>query len=184
MSSIKLSTFMALYNAKKSEDGKIELIKQFIKNEYVPYEKKVSMANRIADIAYWQTETNADGSEIRYIHVDSTAKYMMTCMAMIDLFTNIERQKADGKMLEDFNLLNGSGAFDLILQNINQRELKEFNMILQLVCDDLITNEYENHAYISKQVNRFGKLIGASIAPILENLDMEQLINMIKDNIG
>ena len=183
MTSIKLSTFMTLFNAKKTEDEKVDLIQKYIKNEYVPYEEKVNTANAIADIAYWQTETQADGTETRFLHVDSTVKYMLTCMATIDLFTNIERQKQNGKMLEDFNLLNSSGVFDLVIRNINQRELKEFNMILQLVCDDLITNEYENHAFISKQVNRFGRLIGASVAPVLESLDMEQIVNMIKENI-
>ena len=183
MASIKLSTFMTLFNSKKTEDEKVDLIQKYIKSEYVPYEEKVNTANAIADIAYWQTETQVDGTETKSLHVDSTAKYMLTCMATVDLFTNIERQKKDGKMLEDFKLLNSSGILDLIVQKIDQRELKEFNMILQFVCDDLITNEYENHAFISKQVNRFGRLIGASIAPVLESLDMEQIVNMIKENI-
>ena len=30
------------------------------------------------------------------------------------------------------------GVLDLILQSINARELKEFNMLVQLTCDDSI----------------------------------------------
>lgn len=180
---ITLKTFMALYNSKKSDEDKEQLIREHIIGDYIPYEKKADIANAIVDISYWKKEKDFSGLETKILYVDSVAKYMLTCMAMLDLFTDIERKKNNGNMLEDFNLLNSNGIFDILAQNIDERELKEFNMILQMICDDVITNEYENHAFITKQIDRFGRLIGASIAPILENIDINQIMEMIKDNV-
>lgn len=174
--STKLTAFMTAYKFRKTDEEKLEMIRKHIKNEYIPYEKKANIANAIADNSYWITEKLDDGTETKKLHVNSVAKYMLTCIAIFDLYTDIERQKNDGKMLEDFNMLNESGVFDLLIQNIDQRELKEFNMIVSMTCDDVIANEFENHAYFSKQIDRFGKLIGTALAPAIAQLDMDQIL--------
>lgn len=176
--SIKLSFFMTKYKMKKTEEEKIEFIKEHIKNEYVPFEKKADIAKAIVDNSYWRDE-EFNGEKKKILHVDSIANYMLKCIAIIDFYTDIERQKGDGKMLDDFNTLNESGIFDLVIQNIDQRELKEFNMILQMVQDDVIANECENHAFISQQVERFGKLIGAALSPVISQLDIGQIEKVI-----
>jgi len=172
---IKLTAFMTSYKFKKTDEEKLDMLKKHIKNEYVPYEKKADIAKAIADNSYWESETLPDGTEVKNLHVNSVAKYMLTCIAIFDLYTDIERQKGDGKMLDDFNTLNSSGIFDLLIQNVDQRELKEFNMILSMTCDDVIANEFENHAYISKQIDRFGKLVGTTLAPVISQLDIEEI---------
>ena len=67
----------------------------------------------------------------------------------------------------------------MIIQSINPRELKEFNMVLQMTQDDVIANEFENHAFISQQVERFGQLIGTALSPVIEQLDFEQIEKVI-----
>lgn len=175
---IKLSFFMTKYKNKKTDEEKIEFVKEHVKNEYIPLEQKANVAKAIVDSSYWKEEKFGDEVTKKF-YVDSVANYMLKCMAMIDLYTDIERQKADGKMLDDFNTLNGSGILDLIIQNIDQRELKEFNMVIQMVQDDTISNEYENHAFISNQVERFGKLIGISLAPVIAQMDAEKIKQII-----
>ena len=179
---MKITAFMTAYKFRKSEEEKENMVREHIKNEYVPYEKKADVAKAITDTCYWKTVKDDDGNEHRELYVDSVAKYMLTCMAVLDLYTDIERQKGDGKMLSDFNTLNEAGIFDTILQNVNQRELREFNMVLQETCNDVLTNEYENHAYISKQVNRFGKLIGEILSPIISQLDLNQINDIVQRN--
>lgn len=172
---------MNAYKFRKTDEEKEKFIKQHLVDTYIPYEQKADVAKAIAEASYWRTEKDLDGKENKVLHIDSIAKYMLTCMSIVDLFTDIERQTNDGKMLEDFNTLNGSGIMDFIIQNVNQRELKEFNMILQLTCEDIISNEFENHAFISKQVDRFGKLIGFVIAPALEKIDVDKIKEVIKN---
>ena len=51
-----------------------------------------------------------------------------------------------------------------------ERELKEFRMILDMVENDVLQNEYEIRAFISNQVERFGKLTGVVLKPAIEQL--------------
>lgn len=177
---IKLSFFMTKFNMKKTDEEKLELVKQHIKNEYVPLEKKADVAKAIVDSSYYKEEIIGDEKR-KKLYIDSIGNYMLKCMSIIDLYTDIERQTGDGKMLKDFNTLNEAGIIDLIIQNISQRELKEFNMVLQMAQDDAVANEFENHAFISNQIERFGKLIGTSLAPILSQLDEEKISKIIDE---
>ena len=173
--SMKITSFMTQYKFKKTEEEKENMVKSHIKNEYVPFEKKADVAKAIVDASFYHEEIGADGNVHKTFHIDSVAKHMLMCMAVIDLYTDIARSKGNGKMLEDFNVLNGSGILDLIIQNINPRELKEFNMVLQMVCDDAMSNEYETHAFVSKQIERLAELIGNVIVPIVKNLNIDQI---------
>lgn len=177
---MKLTAFMTVYKSKRNIDEKAALLREHITDEYVPYERKLEAAQRIVNSCYYKKE-DINGIERRVLHVDSVAKYMLTCMTLIELFTDIERSKVKDKMLDDFNMLNSSNFFDLLVKNIDQRELKEFNMVLQLVCDDVMTNEYENHAFISNQIERFGKLINVALAPVLERLDFGAIQDILKE---
>ena len=50
-----------------------------------------------------------------------------------------------------------------------------------MTYDDLITNEYEPHAFISSQVNRFGSLIGTILGPVLENIDIDKITEAVSE---
>lgn len=170
---------MTKYKIKKTDDEKLQMVQEHIINQYVPFEKKADIAKAIVNSSYWREEEDGNGGKRKVLHIDSVANYMLKCMAIIDLYTDIERQKGDGKMLDDFNILNSSGILDMLIQNINQRELKEFNMVLQMTQDDVIANEFENHAFISQQIERFGKLIGTALSPVISQLDIGQIEKVI-----
>lgn len=178
---IKISAFIMAYKHKKTDDEKKDYLMQHIKREYIPYEYKADIARAIVDASYYKNQKSVDGKEQRVFYIDSVAKHMLTCMAIVKLFTTIECSSKDGKMLEEFNSLNSLGIFDLIIQCVNQRELKEFNMVLQLTCDDIMANEYENHAYISKQIDRFAWIISGIIEPTLKDLDIENIRKVINN---
>ena len=175
--SIKLNTFITMYKIRKTDEEKLEFIKEHIKSDYIPFEKKADVAKAIIQASYYVNEKDINDNDIKKFHVDSVAKYMLTCMSIIDLYTDIERNKNEGKMLEDFNVLNEYGIFDVLIQNIQPRELKEFNMIIQMTADDLLTNEYEMHSFIRNQVERFGTLISTAVKPFIDQFDE----NTIKD---
>ena len=179
----KLSAFMTAYKFRKTDEDKLEYLLQHIKHEYIPYEHKADMAKAIVESSFYIVEKTPDGKERRVFHINSIAKYMLTCMTIVKLFTTIECSSNEGKMLDDFNTLNQSGIIDMIIQNIDQRELKEFNMILQMTCDDVMTNEYELHAFINNQIARFEQLINVAIAPIMNELDIEKIKDMINQGI-
>ena len=178
--SININDFINLYKSKEADKELEDLVEQHIVCDYVPYEQKADVAKAIVDTCFWRNVKDASGEEHKELYIDSVSKYMLTCMAIVDLYTDIIRQKGDGKMLEDFNMLNKYGVIDSIVRCIDERELNEFNMIVQMTCDDTIANEYENHAFISKQVNRFGELIRATLLPIVSQLDTDKIEELIK----
>ena len=178
---IKIGAFLNALKFRKTDEEKKEFVKSHIVNSYIPYEKKVAAAQRIVDVSYWITEPSVDDKERKVLHINSTAKYMLTCMTVIDLFTDIERQHGENKMLDDFNNLNSLGIFDILISNINEREFKEFEMVLRMICDDTITNEFENHAFITKQLNRFGDILSVTLSPIMAQLDVDKIKEMINE---
>ena len=181
---MNINTFLTLLKTKSgAKEKKEEFIREHIKNTYIPLETKMGVAEAIVKSAYVQhIKDEATGKDREFIHVNSVAKHMSTCMAIVDLYTDLERQKTDGKMLEDFNKLNENGVFDLIIEYINKDELKEFYMVIKMVSDDFFTNEYENHAFISKQMDRVVDILSAILPSLLEKLDKDR-INEIVGNI-
>lgn len=173
---MNINIFLNVYKTKKTDEERLEFFRSVIKNEYVPYEEKANVAKSIVDTCVLDKDK-------RNVRVDSVAKYMLTCMAMVDLYTTIERNKGDGKMLDDFNALNKIGFLDAVVRLIDQRELKEFNMVLKMVYDDFIMNKYNIHSFVNEQVERFGQLIGESLGPILSQLDMEKIESVVKEMI-
>lgn len=180
---MKLQSFLNSLKVKKTPEEVASFVKEHMKNEYIPYEKKADVAKAIIDASCWIKDKDENGNTKKVFHIDSVAKYMLTCMSMVELYTDIERSKVKGNMLDDFNALNRSGVLDLVVQNIDDRELKEFNMVLQLTYDDLMTNEYELHSFIGKQTERFGELLGAILLPVLSQLDLDKVAD-IAERIG
>lgn len=177
---MKIDTFLKLYETKKTDDEKAEAIKQIMKNNRVSYSDKVDRVGIIAKNSYHVKQKDVDGTEREVFEQNSAAKYMLYSLTLVDLYTTLE---IDFKQsLELFEKINGE-ILDMIIMSIDERERKEFQMLLEFACDDLLVNEYEPHAFIREQVERFASLFGTIIAPVIENIDVSKIENVIK-NIG
>jgi len=174
---MKIDTFLKLYNTKKTEEDKTAAITQIMKNEHVSYADKVDRVGIIAKNSYHVKEIGADGVEREVFRQNSAAKYMLYSLTLVDLYTTLE---IDFKQsLELFEKINGE-ILDMIIMSIDERERKEFQMLLDFACDDLLVNEYEPHAFIRKQVERFGSIFGTIIAPVIENIDVSRIEEVLK----
>ncbi len=159
--------FVKKYNNEKSEEAKIDFVKSVINTKYIPYETKVTICKKIIESSYY-IKTEINGIEVRKLQVNSPAQYMNYCLWLVKQYTNIEIDFK--RSLEEFNELNKIGLFDVIATFIPEREYKELRMILEMTENDILRNEYETHAFISKQVERFGELIGVTMKPAIEQL--------------
>ena len=168
---ISVKEFMNSYNALTNEDLKNNFVKSTVINKYVPYEKKIAICEKIVESTYYTKTKNTDGVERRRMHIDSPLNYMLYCLNIINNYTSIEIDFSNA--LEEFNLINGSECLDLIFSYISERELKEFRIILEMVEDDVIKNEYEIHAFIKNQVERFSdvfSILAKTTEPILTEI--------------
>ena len=92
---------------------------------------------------------------------------------IIEYYTNLERENTN--FIDEYDLLVSSGVFRKIMAMIPEYELGEFNMIIDMVRDDAIKNEYELHAFISNQIENFGNIL---------NVVFENASNKVADEIG
>lgn len=174
---MKIDTFIALYKTKKTDEDKLNAVKQIMKNKRVSYADKVDRAGIIAKNSYHQKQKDINGEEREVFFQNSAAKYMLYSLTLVDLYTDLE---IDFKQsLESFEKINGE-ILDAIIMSIDERERKEFQMLLEFACDDLMVNEYELHAFVREQVDRFGSLIGTVLVPILENIDINKIEEVMK----
>ena len=177
---MKIEAFYNVMKTHKDENDRVDLMKKHIIDRYITLEEKQALAKNIVQSSFYTR--GEDG--IDRFRVNSVAKYMLSCMTLLDTYTDIERGRRENKILEDFNKLNEIGFFDVLVREMSQRELKEFNMVLDMETNDLMTNEYEPGGFVRGQVERFGRLIGASLAPVLESLDLDKLEEIAKEYIG
>ena len=173
---MRIDTFVTLYKNRKTTDEKADAIAKIMKNEHISYADKVDRVGIIAKDSYHTKKKDANGVEREVFEQNSAAKYMLYSLTLVDLYTDLEIDYK--KCLEQFEKLNGE-ILDGIMSAIDNRELKEFQMLLEFACDDLLVNEYELHSFIRSQVDRFGELIGNIIVPALENLDVEKIAEII-----
>ena len=166
--------FCKKYNEAKSDELKEIMINGVMNIHYVPFEEKVVACENIINTSYYIT-TEKNGKKIKQLHSNSPARYMMYCLYLIKSYTHITVDFTN--ILEEFNLLNKSDLLDIIGSKIPKKEAKEFRMILDMVESDVVQNEYETHAFISKQIERFGELFGYVVKPVLNNF-METVKNM------
>lgn len=172
---MKINDFIKEYDEINNELLRVGKINECIKNEYVPFEKKADAAVAIADACFWEEEKDSFGNRRTVLNKNSVMKYYLTYMAILELFTNLEKSDNGEQMLDDFNQLNKRGILKLIMHEINQDELSEFYKILEMVCDDVVVNEYENHAFVSKQITRLENLFSYVIQPIINELDFDKI---------
>lgn len=177
--------FCKQYQNFSGDQLKENLVKSVMKPHYVSYEMKITICEMIIDNSYYKKD--AEGNKTNKLHINSPAQFMLYHMNLINQYTSITIDFSN--VLEEFNLLNESGLLDIIFSRIPEKEVKEFRMILDMVENDTLQNEYETHAFISNQVERFGELAGATLSPLLEiigknleNLDekkLEKILNKV-----
>lgn len=172
--------FCKKYNETNIEQVKQSLLESIMNPHYVPYEMKITICEKIIENSYYKK--NNDG--VKKMHVNSPSKYMLYCLWLVKQYTYIEIDFS--KSLEEFNMLNECELLDVIYSNVPEKEHREFQMILDMTENDLLQNEYDTHAFISNQVERFGELFGHIVKPaldrisdVLENMDEKTINNMI-----
>lgn len=151
---------------------------------YLPANIKDAIAIVITDRTMFEQEkyTNENG-EIKFrktdnIHINSFVQYMLFVREVIEKYTNLICSD-DANFTTDYDLLKSSGLLDkLIIGEIVDRkeipplipisEISEIRTLIDMHKSDIMQNMYEPHAYVSRQVERFGTLINTLVEPFME----------------
>lgn len=169
--------FCKKYTATNEDETKRAMIDKIMNPHYVPYEKKITICEKVVDVAYYKKMENGD----KKLFINSPAKYMHYCLYLVKEYTHLDIDFKDS--LNQFNLLNGSGILDQVLTMKSlERELGEFAVVLEMTENDAIQNEHNIYSFITNQVERFGFLTGNILEPIMKKVS-EQLENVDEKNI-
>ena len=166
--------FVKKYNLIATDRLKEDYLKDNLHiKTYLPFLTKVTLADKLAKVTTLDKDTGN-------VNVKSDANYLLFCRTIIEYYTDLQVE-TEG-FYEEYDLLNESGLLDKIMQMIPEKEINEFKMICDMKKSDLLQNKYENHAFISEQVTRFGELIGTILKPALDKIS-EQLENLSDEDI-
>lgn len=153
---------------------------------YLPVSIKEAIATVITDRTMFEQEkyTNENG-EIKFrkidnIHINSFNQYMLFVREAIERYTNLVCSK-DANFMIDYDLLKSSGLLDKLMIGevvggkeipslIPANEISEIKTLIDMRKSDIMQNIYEPHAYISRQVERFGSLINTLVEPFMESV--------------
>lgn len=167
MEKITIKNFIDEYNKRGTESLK----KQYIKDnlEITPY---VSFVKKDALISNLLKATMID-KETGNVRVNSSAEYLLKTRILIENYTNLTVE-TEG-FYEEYDELKKSGLFTILLMGddntaplIPIEEIAEFNHLLSIKRNDMFTNRYEIHSFITEQVDRFKALGEATLTPLMD----------------
>ena len=166
---ITVENFTKVYKANlKAKDKTLEdFIKKHVTVQYVKFlEKNVWCDSIISSTCYATVENK------KIIKMNSTARHVLFTMKIIDLYTDIDINFEDGKVMEQYDELNEIGAIEVLIKSIPESELVEFYTILNTKLDDLRDNEYSITALLYNLKNSLDiseEIIESAIKEILED---------------
>ena len=151
---------------------------------YLPVNIKDAIAIVITDRTMFEQEKYTDeNNETKFrktdnIHVNSFVQYMLFVREIIEKYTNLIC--SDGtNFMTDYDLLKSSGLLDKLMigEIVDKKEIpplipiseiSEIRTLIDMHKSDIMQNMYEPHAYVSRQVERFGTLINTLVEPFME----------------
>ena len=156
---------------------------------YLPVSIKDSIAIVITDRTMFEQEKYTDeNGEIKFrktdnIHVNSFVQYMLFVREVIEKYTNLVWSN-DGNYTADYDLLKSSGLLDKLMVGevvdrkeissfIPVSEISEIKTLIDMHKSDIMQNTYDPHAYISRQIERFGTLANITIEPLMKLIEQK-----------
>lgn len=157
---IDLYKLVENYNKRTSTKMKEEFLKSQIKIiPYVEYGTKMFLADQIVNTSCIKNDN---------VHIDSCKKYVLYIYTLIKYWTNIDIKETD--LLNQYDTLDKYGLVEEILGLIPEKEVVTFKSILDMKQNDLMTNKYENHAFIKEELEKLYPKFDAVISPLLDRL--------------
>lgn len=131
---MKVKDFIELMQ-KTKEDKVKEVLDKRLTTDYVNFERKVDMCQKIIK----NTSYSEISEESSVWKKQNAMEFLFFNIKLISTYTDVEIE--DGNVLENYNALNKLNYVTALLCAIPQRELVEFNDIMNLCKQDQESNE-------------------------------------------
>lgn len=147
-------------------------IEDRIKIKYLPYSTKIAIGERILNATcYTNTEPNL-------FKINTPMRKMLFMLSMINEYTDIDIDWNNS--LSEFDALSENAYIGIILSKIEETELNLCSSILEMMLDDLLSNERDLVSYIDTKVESM-KL---GFDSLLETINSEEIQKLIVDKLS
>lgn len=140
---MKINEFIKEYT---EASDKLEYVESHVTEKYVGYATKVARCQKVIDV----TSSKEINGEKVYA-VDSTARFMLYTLVLIESYTDIEIDYSQAIVC--FDLLSENNVVANVLSCIPEREQKMFQLVFDMVRDDKYTNERELVSFIENKAS-------------------------------
>lgn len=183
MSEITIKKFCEEYNKLATDSMKdIYLRDNLDITPYVPFTRKLTVADKLVRVTMHDDTGN--------IRVNSAHTYLFFIKAVLDEYTNLLSESPS--FADEYDELKKAGILNKLIVGDKERNIKslidsgdldEFKSIVDMRKNDLLTNKYEPHAYISDQIDRLKSLGEATLMPLVDVVKVK-LDSLSKEDLG
>lgn len=175
---MKIKEFVEKYNGFNNDTLKDKFVKEIVKDEYIPYTKKVTICESI--VKNTTKRVVSDGKKDKEIfYLDSANRYLLFQMKLIQFYTDLEFSEGIDA-IKEFELLDQYGLNDLIIAEIPEREYTNFKVILDMKTDDASINENNFIQYIDTKLDAVRLVFDEFGDSILNIINSPELLEAIK----
>ena len=178
----KVIDFANKYEKQVNESDKTKFLKTKLKVEnYLPYSEKLITAELIVKNSSYAIVKNENSGEMRMtnrIKINSPMRYILFVMNVVNKYTNLEVNFKD--VLPEYDALNKNNLIEIIFDKVGDKEVGEFNTVVDMILNDFMTNEYEFKNFVSEKLSQANEIIKKA-TPHLDNI-IKKLDNLTEED--
>ena len=177
-----VKSFVEEYEKCSNNDDKAKFLKSKLKTEkYIPYADKVTFAeNIVKSSSYEMIKEDGVLKQTNRIALNSPMRYILFVMTIVDKYTNIEVNFKN--IMPDFDALNFNSLIEVVFEKIGDKEIAEFNTVVEMVLNDFMANKYQFKNYIDDTLLKVSGLVEKCV-PLIDNIT-SKLDSMSEEEIN
>ena len=175
-----VKSFVEEYEKQLIDADKTKFLRSKLKTEkYMPYADKLALAeNIVKSSSYAMIKEDGKLKQTDKIALNSPMRYILFVMTVVDKYTNIEVNF--GNIMPEFDALNSNSLIEIIFDKVGDKEMAEFNTVVDMVLNDFMANKYQFKNYIDDTLLKVYGLV-EKCAPLINNI-ADKLDNMSEED--
>lgn len=137
---------------KMAKDKEAECKKR-IKNIYIPFAQKMAKCQALATSTM---EFKSNPESVPVFMQNTISRYLLFSIHLISTYTDLEIP--DDDFVNSYDKLKEAGAFEILMQNLPEVEVKEYSTLLKMAVDDYLINNRDLTSYIDKKFEEAARL--------------------------
>ncbi len=184
MEKITIKQFVEGYSNLKSVQLRDKYITENLETkDYIPYNLKMAMAQSIVNCSCFDENKN--------LKISSPTRYLLYIRTLITKYTNLKENSENSSFLEEYDALFSTGLLEKVMSKIPEKELVEFETVVQMTFDDVVKTYTSPNVFISEQINKITSVFSAVLKPLaaqmtetLEKIDEKDSEKLVKKLSG